>query len=258
MKIRGAWPRLAICPRGPPDNRRVAYCTHTFTTPKQVTQPPSDLYVVDLDKGSQRKLPSGDAQQPNWSPHGSRIAYWSVSAGGQRDIFTIDASGNGAPVPVTSDAAVDWNPVWSPSGGHLWFISDRGGTMNIWRVPIDERTGRTLGPPEPSTVPARFVGNLALVAGREVDYLFRSLRSATTCRAWGFDPERRVTTRTEALAAGHVVANFSFSPRWLTDGLRHAGRRLRKLVDHECRRVRSAPADVRCLPKSLARVVSVG
>ena len=55
---------------------------------------------------------------------------------------------------VTDDPALDRNPVWSPDGQELYFISDRGGSMNLWRVGIDESTGRTRGSPQPVTVPA--------------------------------------------------------------------------------------------------------
>ena len=40
---------------------------------------------------------------------------------GQRDIYTIPAEG-GTPVAVTADAAIDWNPVWSPDGRHSVFL----------------------------------------------------------------------------------------------------------------------------------------
>ena len=36
---------------------------------------------------------------------------------------------------------LDWNPTWSPDGRYLYFSSTRGGTMNLWRVAIDERLG---------------------------------------------------------------------------------------------------------------------
>ncbi len=80
---------------------------------------------------------NGDAVQPEWSPHGHRIAYWAVNSPdrnkSQRDIWTIPATG-GPAVSVTNDAAVDWNPVWAPDGGSLYFASDRGGSMNLWRM----------------------------------------------------------------------------------------------------------------------------
>ena len=69
-------------------------------------------------------------------PSGARIAYWAVDYG-QRDIYTIPASG-GPRTAVTQDVALDWGPKWSADGRYLYFSSDRGGSMNIWRIAIDE------------------------------------------------------------------------------------------------------------------------
>ena len=99
----------------------------------------SPLWVVDAKGGAPTKLFDGDAVQPAWSPSGARIAYWAVDTG-QRDIYTIPAAG-GPRTAVTHDAALDWGPRWSPDGRYLYFSSDRGGSMNIWRIAIDEATG---------------------------------------------------------------------------------------------------------------------
>ena len=87
--------------------------------------------------------------QPAWSPSGTRIVYWS-NRGGQRDIFTVAASG-GEAVPLTNDAAIDWCPIWSPDGKYIYFGSDRGTPMNLWRIAVDEASGRARGTPEPVT-----------------------------------------------------------------------------------------------------------
>lgn len=72
----------------------------------------SEIWTVPAEGGAPRQIEGiGDAFQSSWSPSGTRIAYWSV-ARGQRDIYTV-ASGGGAAVPVTQDAALDWAPVWS-------------------------------------------------------------------------------------------------------------------------------------------------
>jgi Tol biopolymer transport system component len=66
-------------------------------------------------------------------------------------VLTAPLAG-GPSTPVTLDAALDWAPTFTPDGTHLVFASDRSGARNLWQVPIDESTGRTLGPPEPLTV----------------------------------------------------------------------------------------------------------
>ena len=114
----------------------------------------SNLFSVDVQTGEQKQIGDMDAVQPSWSPNGERIAFWSVMKEGklssQRDIWTIAADGS-SPVQLTNDVAVDWNPVWSADGRYLLFASDRGGAMSIWRMPIDQRTGRARGKPEPVT-----------------------------------------------------------------------------------------------------------
>jgi Tol biopolymer transport system component len=88
----------------------------------------------------------------------------------QRDIWTIRTDGTD-PVRITNDAATDWSPVWSHDGNHLFFASDRGGTMNLWRVPIDEATGRVGGEPEAITTPAPYLAHIARSAdGRRLAY----------------------------------------------------------------------------------------
>lgn len=43
---------------------------------------------------------------------------------------------------------MDWTPEWSADGRHLYFASDRGGAMGLWRVAIDEASDTPLGEPE--------------------------------------------------------------------------------------------------------------
>jgi Tol biopolymer transport system component len=111
----------------------------------------SELWIINLAAGQSRTLTAGDAVQPSWSPGGSRIAYWGIDQGtGQADIWTMPVDG-GEPVQVTTDPGTDWSPSWSPDGQFLYFSSDRSGSMNLWRVRIDESSGRVQGRPEPVT-----------------------------------------------------------------------------------------------------------
>ena len=72
---------------------------------------------------------------------------------------------------LTSSAATDWNPVWSPDGRYFYFASDRGGAMNLWRVPVDEESGRLLGEPQAITTPTSYIAHLSISAdGRRLAY----------------------------------------------------------------------------------------
>ncbi len=144
-------------PAWSPDGREIVYSTELVAGPYGRTGT-SEIWAIELASGKTRKLSGNlDAIQPSVSPHGLRIAYWALPAGGgQRDIWTIPYKGLAAgekAVPVTQDAAFDWNPVWGPDGSTLYFLSNRDGAMNLWRVPIDEATGRPLGPADAGDAP---------------------------------------------------------------------------------------------------------
>ena len=213
-------------PAWSPDGKQIAVTTETVSHPfSRVGY--SELWVVDVVSGEKRLIVSGrgraergegDASQASWSPHGYRIAYWGVRGNtGWRDIWTIPAGG-GPPVEVTNDVATDWNPVWSPDGRFLYFGSDRGGSLNLWRVAIDERTGRTLGSPEPALLPATYVGQFSLAKdGRHLAY--RTQEATGTIFRVGFDPraEKVSASLVPVLRSSMVIMNLAVSPdgQWL-------------------------------------------
>jgi Tol biopolymer transport system component/serine/threonine protein kinase len=157
-------------PAWSPDGKSIVCATEPIDLPNNRLSV-SALWVIDAATGRKQRIFEGDAVQPSWSPHGHRIAYWMASASGQRDIWTIPAQG-GQPVPVTLDVRWDWNPVWSPDGEYLYFSSDRGGSMNLWRLRIDERTGAVGGAPEPVTTPSSNSGYISFARnGTKIAYL---------------------------------------------------------------------------------------
>jgi eukaryotic-like serine/threonine-protein kinase len=150
----------------------------------------SQLWSVRIADGQKKMIFKGDAVQPSVSPHNARIAYWAMNATFQRDIWTISTNG-GEPIAVTNDAAVDWNPVWSPDGNYLYYSSDRGGTMNIWRVPIDEKSGKVLGEHEPITTSSEECARMSFSRdGKQM--LFGTLSARINIEKIAFDPVNKV------------------------------------------------------------------
>ena len=177
-------------PAWSPDGKQIVFSDRDGQDPwSRVT--PGRLWVVPSSGGETRQIThEGDAVQPRWSPGGRRIAFWGLKEGsGQRDIWTIPADATGEPVPlaVTSDPTMDWNPVWSPDGRSLYFASERGGSMNLWRVGIDESSGRPRGEPEPVTTPSRTSGSISFSRdGRLLMFVSSDRRSSI--QRLGIDP----------------------------------------------------------------------
>jgi Tol biopolymer transport system component/serine/threonine protein kinase len=164
-------------PAWSPDGQEIL-CASVIASTEARLSSQSQLFVVNVGTGEKRPITpqTGIAMQPQWSPHGDRVAYW-AQVQGRLDVWTIPARG-GEAVAVTSDAAVDWNPVWAPDGKYLYFTSNRGGSMNLWRAPIDERSGKVLGPFEPLTTPAPYASSITFSrSGRQMAYVQRTRTS---------------------------------------------------------------------------------
>jgi eukaryotic-like serine/threonine-protein kinase len=198
-------------PSWSPDGKEIVCGTDYIIDPKRRVSE-SKLWVINVASGEKRSLVSdGDAAQPRWSPNGHRIAYYFRAANGRRDIWTVPAKGDGSvpvtPVQVTNDDPVDWNPVWSADGDYLYFASDRNGIASLWRVRIDELSGKTLGEPEGVTGPVAEILQIDLSQdGRRIIYTTR-IQSANL-QTIGFDLAKKTTVG---------------APAWITQGSRTSG-----------------------------------
>jgi Tol biopolymer transport system component len=191
-------------PAWSPDGTRLVFAVENVELNPQNVARKSELWTVEVATETATRLFEGDAVMPAWSPHDRRIAYTRrIGPPLQADIWTIPAAG-GEPVPITTDSATDWNPAWSPDGRYLYFSSDRGGSMNLWRVAVDESSGRCLGEPEPLTAPAPLAAHASVSAdGRRMVYT-----------------SALVTANIQRLAFDPVSGAIKGEPTWVTTGSR--------------------------------------
>jgi hypothetical protein len=108
----------------------------------------SDLFVIDVESGRSRRL-TEDAYaelQPEWSPDGRSLAYVSDrgTAGGPavRDyddvgIWLMDmASGQSRQIVAPMPGSTQINPRFGPGGQDLYFLSDRAGVSDLYRLSL--------------------------------------------------------------------------------------------------------------------------
>lgn len=179
--------REGFNPAWSPDGAQLVYATLPRELRPGNSEGMSELWVVSATGGEATRLYEGDATLPQWSPRGLRIAFGQLlGAVRQANVMTMSAEG-GEPVAVTADSAVSWNPVWAPDGEYLYYVSNRGGSTNVWRVAIDETSGQVLGEPEPLTAPAPFAAHLTISAdGQRLAY--SSILETQNIYKLGLDP----------------------------------------------------------------------
>ncbi len=125
-------------PTWSPDGRFIAFSANVAGV--------TDLFIVELQTKKLRRLTS-DAfadLQPAWSPDGTSIAFVTDRFGSNladlsfahtRLALLNPDTGQIEPVPAFP-AGKHINPQWSSDGDSLYFISDRDGISNIYRVAV--------------------------------------------------------------------------------------------------------------------------
>ena len=91
-------------------------------------------------------------QYPSLSPNASHLVY-----SDRGDLWSVPATG-GAATRLTSHPAAELRTAFAPDGSWIAFESDRDGTRNIYRMPVDIRQGALVadGPIERVTTSERW------------------------------------------------------------------------------------------------------
>jgi TolB protein len=128
-------------PRISPKNDTIVFVSTNEKSGKR------DLYRMSDRGGASENLtntPDIDERDPAWSKDGARVAFAADSAVDgegrkQYDIWVLDPAAPQSPVQVTTNASQDDCPVWDPTGGAIYFRSNRGGEWGIWKIAVPRR-----------------------------------------------------------------------------------------------------------------------
>jgi Tol biopolymer transport system component len=215
---------IGFNPAWSPDGKELIVATEGLTGPTD-RQSRSQLWRIDVMTGAKKQIPmKEDAVQPSWSPHGSRIAFWGLPEGtGKRVLFTVPAEG-GEATPLNDDNFFNWNPVWSPDGKYLYFASDRGGAMNLWRRPVDEETGKPLGEPERVSSGGQWSGQISISKSGQIVYAASSTSYGVERFSLDAATGRIVAPPVPVLGSSREIWEAAPSPdgRWLFMKVRDA------------------------------------
>ncbi len=118
------------------DNRRIAFGDSE-----------GRIHVADVERkrvvlaGEDGGFPSHDY---SWSPDGRWLVYSAAEANGYRSLHIWDAN-SGKTRRVTSEMFTEYEPVFSPDGNYLYYISDRSFAPQIgaieWNYALDREAG---------------------------------------------------------------------------------------------------------------------
>ena len=145
-------PAFFSSPQWSAEGSEVAYLRRLSGTNYSLAEDASTfIEIVSLHTRESRRfrIPGeiGNRNDLCWSPDGRFFAY--VRAPDRNEgisrVFVFRTSDE-QEVPVTDGKWNDWSPTWSRDGRSLFYVSNRGGTMDLWQQHVTE-TGVPEGDP---------------------------------------------------------------------------------------------------------------
>lgn len=130
----GAWCRLGL------------KIIHTQEFPGSSSQ----LWIVDRDGSNNTRLGTSEniGTGKDWYPLGLRVIYSANNSKEKPDLWTIEWYGTNQ-TQLTDTPYGEWNPAFSPDGKQIVYVSDEGGSPELWlrdiqgnyRVKLTENLG---------------------------------------------------------------------------------------------------------------------
>ena len=119
-----------ISPAWSPNGKQLAYVSFEARKPT--------IYVHEVATGKRRLVANfkGSNSAPAWSPDGRTLALTlSRDGGSQLNLLDLSAAGS-EPRRIAQSGSIDTEPVFTADGKTIYFVSDRGGAPQIYRVAL--------------------------------------------------------------------------------------------------------------------------
>ena len=120
-----------ISPAWSPNGNQLAYVSFEARKPT--------IYVHEVATGKRRLVANfkGSNSAPAWSPDGRYLAV-TLSRDGGSQLYLLDLSAPGSePRRITQSNSIDTEPIFTADGTSILFVSDRGGSPQIYRVALN-------------------------------------------------------------------------------------------------------------------------
>jgi tricorn protease len=130
-----------------PDSKKVLFRSNRASAPAATTR----LFLVAIDGGLEEMLPVPRASLTSFSPDGQKIAYnptsqefrtWKRYRGGWTNYIGLYDLKRNTYEEIPRSGALDQFPMWR--GNAVYFISDRDGTMNLYRYDLGSKQTKKL------------------------------------------------------------------------------------------------------------------
>ena len=125
-----ASPEPIISPAWSPNGRQLAYVSFEARKPT--------IYVHEVATAKRRLVANfkGSNSAPAWSPDGRTLALTlSRDGGSQLNLLDLSVAGS-EPRRIAQSNSIDTEPTFTADGRSIYFVSDRGGSPQIYRVSV--------------------------------------------------------------------------------------------------------------------------
>lgn len=104
-----------------------------ITYTREYIDMPSQLWIVDKNGSNNMRLGTSEnvGIGKDWCPLGLRIIYSAKDLNDEYDLWAIDFYGTNQ-TRLTNTSYNEWNPSFSPDGKWIVYVSDEGGSPDIW------------------------------------------------------------------------------------------------------------------------------